>query len=192
MKTDRQDRHYGHIHIGIRHILPVYVLFSPSVGFAFSELIASRKKIFYSLAGLIILWWIIDLGLNGPNKISYFSEISGGWKNGYKHLADSNIDWGQEFKYLTSYLDRHPDQNYIIGFFSGENPIYQGYQYTRLDSLGTNALCGGLKPDETLIVSVNLVIGLFGPYPCIIEQIDKADRLGHTYFILKPDDFDSN
>ena len=179
----------SHIHIGIRHILPVYVLIASSVGIAFGKLIESKKKLYYVLAGLVMLWWIADLGLSGPNKLSYFSEVSGGWRNGYKHLADSNADWGQENGLLMSYLDNHPERRFIIGHSSGENPIYRGYQYIRLDSLGTEALCSGLKPDETLIISANLAVGIFGPYPCITTRIDKADRLGHTYFVLKPDDF---
>ena len=36
----------------------------------------------------------------------YFSELSGGPKNGYKYLRDSNLDWGQGLKELAVYLKK--------------------------------------------------------------------------------------
>ncbi len=181
---------FSHIHIGIRHILPAYVLFAPLVGFALEALISYRMKVSYSLLALAVLWWVVDLGLNSPNKISYFSEISGGWRNGYKHLSNANTDWGQEFKIMIDYVKKHPDRSYIIGFVRGsENPIYRGVNYVGIDNLGTNALCGGLKQNETLLVSVNVATGLLGPYPCVSDKISRAKRLGHTYVILEPQDF---
>jgi hypothetical protein len=136
-----------------------------------------------------VIWWGIDLGLNSPNKISFFSQISGGWREGYKHLSDSNTDWGQELQVLINWIKNNPDRKLIIGYATGENPIYRGIKYTRITELGTRAICDGLQKDETLLVSVNVATGLFGPYPCISDKIEKADRLGHTYLVLQPDDF---
>jgi hypothetical protein len=181
---------FSHIHIGIRHVLPVYVLFAPVVGLAVEALIRSGTKVSYSLLALAVLWWVVDLGLNSPNKISYFSEISGGWRNGYKHLSDSNTDWGQEFKIMIDYVEKHPDRNYIIGLVLGsENPVYQGLNYVKIENFGSNALCGGLKQNETALVSVNVATGLFGRYPCVYDKISSAKRLGHTYLILEPENF---
>jgi hypothetical protein len=180
---------YSHIHIGIRHILPVYVLSAPLAGFVISKLILGKNKSFIIIIVALIIWLGIDLGLNSPNKITFFNQISGGWQNGYKHLSDSNTDWGQELDILVAWVKNNPSRNLVIGYASGENPSYRGVKYTKLETLGRNALCGGLKADETLLVSVNTATGLFGPYPCISDKIDKADRLGQTYLVLQPDDF---
>jgi len=29
-----------------------------------------------------------------PGLSSYFNQVTGGPKNGYKHLVDSSLDWG--------------------------------------------------------------------------------------------------
>lgn len=180
---------FSHIHIGIRHILPFFVLTAPLVGFSFWQIIEAKKIALYTVLGLAFIWWITDLSLNSPNQISFFSEVSGGWKQGYKHMNDSNTDWGQELDILVSWAQSHPDNKFIIGYASGENPKYRGVTFTNLSDLGTNALCSGLKPNEVVIVSTNVATGLFGRYPCIYDKISKAERLGRTYLIIRPKDF---
>lgn len=181
---------YSRIHIGIRHVLPVYALFAPLVGFMVQELIENKyKKITVALLVVFLLWWGLDLGFNSPNKISYFSQISGGWREGYRHLSDSNTDWGQELQVIVGWARSHPDRKLIIGYPTGEDPVHRGVEHVRMSNLGTQALCGGLKDNETVLLSVNIAVGLFGPYPCVSDKINKADRLGSVFLILQPDDF---
>lgn len=183
---------FGHIHIGIRHILPFYIFIAPAVGFAVWKLVEVRRIIAYGFLILIATWWIGDLALNSPNKISYFSQISGGWSTGYKHMSDSNTDWGQEMNLLATYSKNHPDKKLIIGYACGEDPAYRGVDYVNVTDLGRYTACEGIADDEVLIISVNVATGLFGPYPCISDKIDRADRLGHTFLIFEPDDFKNN
>lgn len=180
---------FGHIHIGIRHILPFYIFIAPAVGLAVWKLVEVRRVITYGFLILIAAWWIGDLALNSPNKISYFSQISGGWSNGYKHMSDSNTDWGQEMNLLVKYATDNPDKKFIIGYACGEDPAYRGVDYINVTDLGRYSACDGIADDEVLIVSINVATGLFGPYPCISDKIDRADRLGHTFLIFEPDDF---
>jgi len=44
-----------------------------------------------------------------PHGLSYFNELAGGPRNGYKHLAHSNTDWGQDVLLLKQWVDRHPE-----------------------------------------------------------------------------------
>lgn len=180
---------FGHIHIGIRHILPVFALLAPAAGYGLWRLIASRQKTLYVLLAAMAVWLVYDLAQNSPSKISYFSEISGGWENGYKHLSDSNTDWGQEVKLLVKWHNDHPDEELIIGYASGEDPAYRGVPYKNVTDIGRYTACDGIADNEVLITSVNVATGLFGPYPCIMDKIPKADRLGHTFLVFYPDDF---
>lgn len=43
-----------------------------------------------------------------PHSLSYFNEIIGGSRNGWKHLTNSNIDWGQDLLYLKQWSVEHP------------------------------------------------------------------------------------
>jgi hypothetical protein len=111
------------INLGYRHILPIlpflYVYISrlatlcPSLKgdeanrasrFAFH---VSRLRPFISCAALfaLLLWQIIGTLCVWPFHLTFFNEIVGGPDNGYRYLADSNVDWGQGLKALRSYLE---------------------------------------------------------------------------------------
>ncbi len=44
-----------------------------------------------------------------PHSLSYFNLASGGAAGGWRHLADANIDWGQDLYALRHWVDRHPE-----------------------------------------------------------------------------------
>jgi len=41
-----------------------------------------------------------------PHYLAYFNPLAGGPRNGYKHLVDSSLDWGQDLPGLKRWLDR--------------------------------------------------------------------------------------
>lgn len=115
----------SHINIGWRHIAPIYPFLFVAMG-KLMELPWYAKK-----------WWrVIMLGfltvlitsscLAYPYYLSYFSEIIGGAKNGYKYLLDSNLDWGQDLKRLKKYMIRNKiDWVYFAYFGKAEASYYQ-------------------------------------------------------------------
>lgn len=178
----------GKIHIGVRHILPFYVMAAPAVGYLIWQLIVDKRYYIRAIITLLTIWLIFDLVLNSPNKISYFSQASGGWRAGYEHLNDSNVDWGQELPTLVEWYQQHLNYKYIIGYATGENPKYAGVDYVNIYDYGERFGCKGIKSGEVAIISSNIATGLFGDYNCIHRNIKKADRLGQTYLIFYPDD----
>jgi hypothetical protein len=44
-----------------------------------------------------------------PWEISSFNQLAGGAGNGYRYLADSNVDWGQADRVRDQYLAAYPD-----------------------------------------------------------------------------------
>ena len=89
-----------------------YVL--PFVGFALIFIgkiaLLAEKKLFWRVAVLffIVLTMASSL-LNYPHLLAYFNELSGGTKNGHKHMLHSAIDWGQDLTYLKQWLEDHPE-----------------------------------------------------------------------------------
>jgi len=63
-----------------------------------------------------------------PHYLSYFSPLFGGGRNGYPHLVDSSLDWGQD---LPS-LKRRPESSYnessdatiYLSYFGSDDPAY--------------------------------------------------------------------
>jgi hypothetical protein len=105
-----------HIHIGFRHILPVLPFCIVGGGLALERW--GRRRGFRALAAVLVVWlagaslWIY------PHGISYFNEWIGGPRNGWKYLADSNIDWGQNLPELAAYVTRNKIEK-IKAFYFG-------------------------------------------------------------------------
>ncbi len=54
-------------------------------------------------------WYIYSTISTYPDHLAYFNELVGGPKNGYRHLDDSNLDWGYDLKRLTEYQKKYPE-----------------------------------------------------------------------------------
>jgi hypothetical protein len=44
-----------------------------------------------------------------PHSLAYFNFLAGGPSNGWRHLAHSNVDWGQGLLYLGKWQAAHPE-----------------------------------------------------------------------------------
>jgi hypothetical protein len=57
-----------------------------------------------------------------PHYLSYFNWLSGGPATGYRYLADSNVDWGQDLPALRQTLTHVGAQQPIVAYF-GTAPL---------------------------------------------------------------------
>jgi hypothetical protein len=94
------------INIGHRYLLPVY----PFLYVLASRIAAPWPKVKNARIPILVSTLCFLAALPGsllihPHYISYFNELVGP-SNGYKYLADSNIDWGQGLLQLKEYLDQ--------------------------------------------------------------------------------------
>jgi hypothetical protein len=63
-----------------------------------------------------------------PHSLSYFNESIGGPLNGPKHLLGSNVDWGQDLRYLKWWRDRQRDGLPLhLAYFACFNPADVGF-----------------------------------------------------------------
>jgi hypothetical protein len=89
-----------------------------------------RSVMKWSLVACFV-WLVADMLFIFPNYLAYFNRIAGGSENGYKHLVDSSLDWGQELPNLRRWLDAniralaHPPKVYI-SYFGTAQPSYYG------------------------------------------------------------------
>ena len=139
----------SHLNIGQRHLLPIYpCLFILAGGVAWS--ISSLKSKSSLVVSSLVIWFIIASLVTWPNYLTYFNELAGGSRNGYRYFVDSSLDWGQDLPGLIKYLDENrsnePDHSFYA-YFGTADPAYYGIKATRLDTLRSVALprlAGGL------------------------------------------------
>jgi len=167
------------INLGIRYILPIYPLIFLLCGYVLKG-ISSKGKIL--LFGLLV-WLIINTLLIYPHHLSFFNEFAGGPTQGYKYLADSNIDWGQDLIFLKQYLVKHNIDFIYLSHFGLVEPAVYGIDYKPLPPypiLGTVA------------ISVNHLLGIsawkkIGESFKWLRELEPDDRVGYSILIYKID-----
>lgn len=117
---------------GIRHILPLYpflilIAAAAAAALATTPRLAGRL----ALAGLVVPW-IITFAMAYPHSLTFFNRFVGGPRQGYRYLADSNVDWGQGLKYLKRWMVRHDVSRIGLAYFGSADPAYYGIDYTPL------------------------------------------------------------
>ncbi|MBF0519649.1 MAG: glycosyltransferase family 39 protein [Nitrospirae bacterium] len=85
------------LNIGIRHLLPMITVLT-----LLSILVLSRWQFWikYKLWYVAAAFQLFSVVSVYPYYLGYFNVFAGGPANGYKHLLDSNLDWGQNLKRL--------------------------------------------------------------------------------------------
>jgi hypothetical protein len=97
------------MNIGNRHLLPVYPCIFIICGSAYSTL-RSRLPIAV-LTAFLITWFALESYKISPHYLAYFNQLAGGPEDGYKHLSDSSLDWGQDLKELRNWIDKNNQKN---------------------------------------------------------------------------------
>jgi len=156
----------SNFHIGFRHVLPALPLLILGGGFAMERWSGIRAV---AIAGALGLAWLATSSLHAyPNGISYFNEWIGGPAQGWKYLADSNLDWGQNLPDLAAYMKRNRVDSIRTFIFGYDNPFH----YLKPGSLDPQTLP---SPDNTALertyqpppglyaVSANFLAGFLFP-----------------------------
>ncbi|MBE7180505.1 MAG: hypothetical protein INR71_04710 [Terriglobus roseus] len=91
--------------IGVRHVLPVYP-FAAALAGATAYLIARRSKLATVAIAAVLLFQFVSSVHAYPDYLPYANEAFGGSDHTYRLLSDSNVDWGQQMKEASAYLQR--------------------------------------------------------------------------------------
>jgi 4-amino-4-deoxy-L-arabinose transferase and related glycosyltransferases of PMT family len=131
-----------------------------------------HRPVVSTLTVMALVWSVGSSLYYYPHSMSYFNELVDGPRNGHYHLANSNIDWGQDLLYLRQWLAKHPE--------------------VKLDSLGYDlplvspTLIGVDAPDPPLlpepgwhVISVNRIHERGGKYEYFLN-FDPTDRIGYS------------
>lgn len=139
--------------IGHRHLLPVY----PLLFWFICNNIDFRKIFSILLISSCCLWLVINSFKIHPWYISYFNEIIGGSKNGWKYFTDSNIDWGQGLKELALWIKQQKVKSIYFSYFGVGDPHYYGIKYKPIGFID-NLTNDERKGEEILDNGYNKVI----------------------------------
>ncbi len=119
----------------VRYVLPMYPFMHLLVGRLAVPAVMNRRIARFGIPALL-LWYLGASGSIHQHYLAYFNESIGGPSNGYRYLANSNLDWGQDLKTLKRYLDDRGVDRVNLGYFGSADASYYGIAYTYLPSVG--------------------------------------------------------
>ena len=157
----------SYLNIGHRHLLPAYapmLILCGAAGLWADSLISAsrggRGAAPLALArtgslalGALLLLALVDTVRIFPNYLAYFNAIVPPGE-GYRHLVDSSLDWGQELPAIRAYVDRQPAGGgpIYLSYFGAASPDYYGIRATQLYSV--TGMDGLQRPDwKTLFIA---------------------------------------
>ena len=135
---------FAKLNIGHRHLLPIYPAIFIGSGACAYFLRGKRIRFVAALIAIFLGWAIVESLFVRPNYLAYFNQLAGGPANGYKHLVDSSLDWGQDLPGLKAWLDQHVDPStrdaIYLGYFGSADPDWYQIHARRLPDDKTGAL----------------------------------------------------
>jgi hypothetical protein len=185
------------INIGHRHILPVYPFVFVAAGQAAATLWAAGRGRLPARAALVALlsWYAVGTLRVHPHYLAYFNELAGGPANGYKHLVDSSLDWGQDLIGLRDYMQRNGVPRLKLLYFGTADPGYYGIACDRLPGYQPpppSTLVRDVRPGDLVAVSATHLQGVYlDPGVRVLVDQLRARKpiavIGYTIFIYRAD-----
>lgn len=182
------------LNIGVRHVLPVYP-FAIMVGVLGAEWLRRARGV----RGAVILTCILMAGaveyaLAYPNTLAFFNAFAGGGRNGFRYLADSNVDWGQDLKPLKKWMEANGVGHINLAYFGTAEPKYYGMDVTYLwgttipgvtpSMMGPPRLPGYVAISVTLLDGVPFAADQRDFYKPLRDQEPLAD-IGHSIRVYR-------
>ena len=122
------------LNIGYRHLLPTLpFLYVGMASYKWQMANGKWRLPNYVLrfTFVLLLAWLAvgTLGV-APHYLTFFNELAGGPRYGWRFLADSNTDWGQTFKALAAYQQETGLGPVKLSAFTFYDPAAYGVQYS--------------------------------------------------------------
>jgi hypothetical protein len=133
--------------VGVRYLIPVLPFLHLAGGLGVAALLRAPARFKWApwAAAVLCGWALVAAAGSYPDHLSYFNEaacldhpdrlgIGGGSRCGPEWLDDSNVDWGQGFKQLKTWLDGHAAGRQVkLSFTTPFPPEAYGIDYRRVE-----------------------------------------------------------
>ena len=127
----------SHLNIGLRHMMPIYPILFVLAG-ANVFWLTAKKSVFTIVLTALLAGTITESLAVWPNYLSFFNQLVGRSRNGYRYLVDSSLDWGQDLPSLHQWLEKNlPAPNgtpVYLSYFGTGDPRFYGINALLLPS----------------------------------------------------------
>jgi 4-amino-4-deoxy-L-arabinose transferase-like glycosyltransferase len=177
------------LNVGVRYLLPAYPFFCLLIAGLYCSL-REWRGVRLALPFLFVLHCLSVLRI-APQYTAYFNELAGGPGNGYRHLIDSNIDWGQDLLRLRQFMTKESIDKVQLAYFGHGLPEFYGINY---EPLALPAKPGYVAVSVTLLQGHPYFLTYLDP-PQLAEagqfrdlrRMEPVGRAGYSILIYKID-----
>ena len=205
------------INIGVRHIMPTFPATFILVGAAgawlyglgtrwftlggfdaadearFAAQTTGFRKLMQAAVCGFLLLLVGDVLLAFPNYLAYFNRLAGGSSEGYRHLVDSSLDWGQELPNLKKWLDKNVNNSstppkVYISYMGSTPPSVHGVDGTWLPCYFA---IQALEPGKRVVNEIMLSPGVYCISASMLQNVYNSFFPGpwrkdyeHNYRVL--------
>jgi 4-amino-4-deoxy-L-arabinose transferase-like glycosyltransferase len=165
--------------IGYRHILVVPAFLAVATG-ALAGLRVRGRRVGVAAVALLLLAGVSTWRIH-PSYLSYTSELFGGPNRGYRLVADSNLDWGQDLVRAARYVrEEHPGERVYLLYFGTARPSAYG-----LDAVDLHKLPSGHLNDlhGVVLASASSLALYEDPRFDELRGREPDDQIGHSILV---------
>ena len=164
----------SNLNIGHRHILPTYpilYILTGALGWAVLRAWENSRAAGLGLGMVLaaLLGWHTAIATRiHPHYLAYFSPVAGGPEQGYRHLVDSSLDWGQDLPGLRRWLATHrqPGEPVYLSYFGTADPAFHGISAAALPSYPPIRQAGPGQPlrPGLYVISSTMLSQMLSPF----------------------------
>ncbi|MCO5199023.1 MAG: phospholipid carrier-dependent glycosyltransferase [Anaerolineae bacterium] len=186
------------VNLGYRYLLPMLPLLAVFLG----QLATDAAWMVFGVRGRRFVAGLVGLAVIGlmgvslwvhPDYLAYFNVVGGGMENGWRNVADSNIDWGQDVQALADFSAENNIDHMTTALFGGD-PLPYGVPATQLPvwpigKPGTLDYLAFYPPRPAAgwyAISVTNWHGVYHDDPTYLDyfrQHEPTERVGQSIFV---------
>lgn len=145
------------VSIGVRYVLLVVPLAIMLSAVWLARISAARPAIAAAAAAVAVLAQASAAWSVSPRPLSYFNGIAGGPMNGYRLLADSNLDWGQDLPAMRQVLASVGAREPLAAYFGSAPPEAYGVHIWPWNIAGADVR----RRADWIVISATYLDGLY-------------------------------
>ena len=147
------------VDIGVRYVLLLVPLAVMTATAWAARVSAGRRWIAAAIAVAALAVQTAEALAIAPRYLSYFNAFAGGPMNGYRWLADSNLDWGQDLPSMRRFLERVGAREPIVSYFGTAPPSAYGVSGWQWNFAGPDVKAR----TDWIVISATHLVGLYVP-----------------------------
>jgi hypothetical protein len=192
------------LNIGYRHLLPMLPFLAVHIARLAqtadrpaNQSISQRsyRLAFLLLSVFLVLWLILATICIYPHFLAFFNAVGGGPEEGWRILADSNIDWGQDLKGLKAWMVQEDVDRVRLSWFGSARPEVYDIDYDLLPGvpygypLWDDPPFNRRQPEPGVYaISVTNLLGVVFPDHDLyawFRELKPDAKIGYSLFVYK-------